>query len=88
MRYRRSLCCDGKLLFGILFSGLCNRVLKLPSGFLSSGYRLFQLLAMSRRVLLRHNGSDCSEWGMYIRLILDRFFNHLFKLFSRNIFVI
>ena len=53
--------CYGKLLFRILFSSLCNRVFELPCWFFPSDCRLFKLHSMSRRVVLRHRGSDCSD---------------------------
>jgi len=94
MSWRIILCSNGsrscheELLFWIILCSVSYRVLKLPCWVLPINVRLFKLLGMSWRVVLRHRGPDCSNRSLRGGLILDRVFNCLFKLSLGNVFIV
>ena len=75
LRYCGPKHCDGELLFWIIFCCLCNGVFKLSCWVFPSNCRRFIMHGMSRRVVLRYRGSDCSVGCVCSWLILGRVIN-------------
>ena len=78
LRINRSHSSDGKLLFGIIFGSLSDRVLKLPRRFLPSSCRHFKLYGVSSWIVLRVDGSVCRDRCLRSGEIFGRVFNRLF----------
>jgi len=70
----------------ILFVCIVNELLELCCGDISGLNRIDDMHGVSRRILLRHGGSDCSFWILFIRLLFYWFCIILRVMFHRKFF--